>query len=100
MSKFAVPDGLPGGSLAVHPPRYSPVGSEVAARRKRSFCSSFPYQATGMSPRPLQRTVHAKPGSTTQISSAATTRSTQDTPPPPYSAGSMHIAMPALYDSM
>ncbi len=29
MSKFAVPDGLPGGSLAVQPPRYSPVGSDV-----------------------------------------------------------------------
>ena len=99
MSKFAVPDGLPGGSLAVQPPRYSPVGSEVAARRNRSFCSSEPYHATGIRPSPLHSTVQAKPGSTTQISSAAITRSTQDTPPPPYSLGSMHIAMPALYAS-
>ncbi|MDQ1106140.1 hypothetical protein QE405_003424 [Nocardioides zeae] len=95
MSKLAVPEGLPGGSLAVQPPRYSPVGSEVAAVRNLCFCSSFPYQAMGINPSPLHSTVQAKPGSTAQISSAAITRSTQEMPPPPYSAGSMLIAMPA-----
>src|ERR1700704_5819131 len=93
-SKLAVPPGVPGGSLAVHPPRYSPEGSEVAARRKRSFCSSEPYQTTGIRPRPLHRTVHANPGSTAQISSAARTMSMFERPPPPYSLGIMHIAIP------
>src|SRR5829696_4620977 len=98
-SKFAVPPGVPAGSLAVHPPRYSPEGSDVAALRNRSFCSSEPYHTTGMSPSPLHSTVHAKPGSTAQISSAARLMSTLDRPPPPYSSGIMHIAMPLLYPS-
>src|SRR2546423_614704 len=93
-SKLAVPPGVPAGSLAVHPPRYSPDGSEVAALGKRSFCSSEPYQTTGIWPRPLHRIVQAKPGSTAQISSAATTMSTFDRPPPPYSLGIMHIVIP------
>src|SRR5919109_1166091 len=98
-SKFAVPPGVPAGSLAVHPARYSPAGSEVAARRKRSFCSSDPYHQTGINPSPLHSTVHAKPGSTTQISSAARTRSTFDMPPPPYSLGRKQKAKPRLYAS-
>jgi hypothetical protein len=100
MSKFAVPLPLPGGSLAVHPPRKTPVGSEVAAPIKRDFCSSVPYQATGIRPRPLHSTVQANPGSTTQISSAAIVKSRQDLPSPPYSPGSIAMAIPALYASI
>ena len=36
----------------------------------------------------------AKPASTAQISSAAITKSTLDSPPPPYSLGSIENAMP------
>ncbi len=33
VSKFAVPPGAPAGSLTAYPTMYSPVGSDVAARR-------------------------------------------------------------------
>jgi hypothetical protein len=96
VSKFAVPPGSPAGSLTAYPTRYSPVGSEVAARRNLSFCSSVPQYQTGISPRPLTSTVQAKPGSTAQISSAARITSTFVSPPPPYSLGSMQNAIPRL----
>jgi hypothetical protein len=98
-SKLAVPPGVPVGSLTAYPTMYSLVGSDVAARRKRSFCSSVPQYQTGIRPSPLTRTVHAKPGSTAQISSAARMTSTLDSPPPPYSAGSMQNAISRLYAS-
>src|SRR3954454_1349472 len=41
-SKFAVPPGDPGGSLAAYPTMYSPLVSAVAVEINRSFCSSVP----------------------------------------------------------
>src|SRR5919204_463221 len=60
---------------------------------------SVPQYQTGMRPSPFTSTVQAKPGSTAQSSSAAMITSTFESPPPPYSAGSMPNAIPRLYAS-
>ncbi len=41
-SKFAVPPGVPGGSLAAYPTMNSPLWSAVAVPMNLFFCSSVP----------------------------------------------------------
>src|ERR1700733_3429992 len=83
-SKLAVPPGVPAGSLTVQPARYSPRGSLVAGTRHFCFRPPDANQTTGINANPLTSSIVAKPGSTAQISSQTTCRSTLDIPPPPY----------------
>src|SRR6267142_467358 len=103
-SKFAVPPGVPAGSLTVQPAKYSRFLSLVAAPIHLRFCSSLPYQATGMRPKPLTSRIVAKHGSTAVFSSATICRSTLLTLPPPYSLGRNPMAKPpgdlVLHDAL
>jgi hypothetical protein len=64
-----------------------PVGSLRASGSHFCFCSSLPYQISGISARPLHKRMQSKPGSTTPISSATIWKSMFVKPGPPYSFG-------------